>query len=125
MSGRHVSIRLLISIAAETKASSEASLYSSADARGPSARTAPPSTTASSREAKPRHNATHGALSAVAGSGRRRRHYAPDCKVKVSVAMGASENLPVPRRLTMVPGGTVAALSKEKSSPPSVPASHG
>ena len=41
------------------------------------------------------------------------------------MAMGWSENLPVPRMLMIVPRGLVGGLLKENSFPSSVPASYG
>ena len=48
-----------------------------------------------------------------------------DRRVKVRVAIRSFENLPIPRRLVMVPCGEVAKLISENSVPSSVPASHG
>ena len=48
-----------------------------------------------------------------------------DCRVKVRVAIGSFENLPVPLMLVMAPCGEVAAFDSENSVPSSVPASYG
>ena len=48
-----------------------------------------------------------------------------DRSVKLRLAIGSVENLPVPRILSMVPCGVVARLSSENSPPSSVPASQG
>ena len=48
-----------------------------------------------------------------------------DWRVKVRVAIGSFENLPIPRRLVMTPCGEVAGFDSENSVPSSVPASHG
>ena len=48
-----------------------------------------------------------------------------DRRVKVRVAIGSSENLPVALMLVIVPRGEVAAFDSENSVPSSVPASYG
>ncbi len=48
-----------------------------------------------------------------------------DVRVKVRVAIGSAENLPLPTRLAMNSGGSVSSLSSENPVPSSVPASNG
>ena len=48
-----------------------------------------------------------------------------DWRVKVRVAIGSFENLPIPRRLVMTPCGEVGEFDSENSAPSSVPASQG
>ncbi len=50
---------------------------------------------------------------------------ATEVRVKVRVAIGSAENLPLPTRLEMYSGGSVASLLSEKPAPSSVPASNG